>query len=883
MEALKFKTILSSSLVILLVSCGGGGDSLPATDSKEPKILKTEPASGSVVASNNIFIDVTFNEAIQIPKIVNVDIYPFNSNGNVEKNNAIKLNVSEPFVLDGSKKILTIKPENRLSIDTKYQVTVDGIKDVFGNSMVGVCRWEFATGAYPQTQISKGPLGLCDTLESAGTFNFSAKNVLSVDENAGILPVTVQRTGGVEGDVTVEFVTSNGASSSDAIATVDYEPINTVLKFTAGESEKIIYIKILPDDIIEGNEVFSVTLKNPTGAAFVGANATNEITIKDNVNLPTVTLSYDIKKLILSWPTYTGATHYKLFKFDATTNGGGGFVAINENIPNAPVSGTQNIIYSIDISVHLHDWTTARYLVEACKDTICLAMNEVNTLNASLNAIGYFKGLNSGVLNSSGEFFGEAIALSDSGNILVVGADGESNNATGIATGAGPSKANSNKLAYASGAVYVYNKTSNGWQQVAYIKASNAVKNDRFGYSIAISDLKTAGNNNLIRLVVGASGVNSNTGAAYVFSSKDGVTWTEDAILTASSPDIEDRYGSAVAVSSDASTIAIGVEGDDSNSLIINGVETNNTATISSGAVYVYTLNTNSAWTKQAYIKASNNFKGNQFGHAVALDNSGNILAVSAYTENNNSNTIVNGTGPAPSADNSAQGSGAAYVFNRVTNAGTISWKQQSYIKASNAGNGDNYGFSIALSDNGLRLAVGSIAEDSNAKLVNGTKGDRFLEGGLDSGAVYIYDSNAGNWSESVYIKASNTHQDDRFGWSVAFNKLGTTLAVGAFYETSNAKGINGDLNDVSLNYAGAVYVYQNDGTKWLNSATYVKASNTGPQDGFGQSVAIADSVDGKNQTLAVGAKLEDGNSNGVGGDQNNDLGNYDVGAVYLY
>src|SRR5436309_14164223 len=57
-----------------------------------------------------------------------------------------------------------------------------------------------------------------------------------------------------------------------------------------------------------------------------------------------------------------------------------------------------------------------------------------------------------------------------------------------------------------------------------------------------------------------------------------------------------------------------------------------------------------------------------------------------------------------------------------------------------------------------------------------------------------------------AYIKASNTKMDDHFGnggtlegHGVALSGDGSTLAVGAPYESSGAKGINGNQNDNSV------------------------------------------------------------------------------------
>src|SRR6266852_6626513 len=66
-----------------------------------------------------------------------------------------------------------------------------------------------------------------------------------------------------------------------------------------------------------------------------------------------------------------------------------------------------------------------------------------------------------------------------------------------------------------------------------------------------------------------------------------------------------------------------------------------------------------------------------------------------------------------------------------------------------------------------------------------------------------------------AYLKASNPHANDHFGnggtlegHGLALSGDASTLAVGAPYESSAAKGINGNQNDTSLFSSGAVYVF---------------------------------------------------------------------------
>jgi hypothetical protein len=93
--------------------------------------------------------------------------------------------------------------------------------------------------------------------------------------------------------------------------------------------------------------------------------------------------------------------------------------------------------------------------------------------------------------------------------------------------------------------------------------------------------------------------------------------------------------------------------------------------------------------------------------------------------------------------------------------------------------------------------------------------------------------------------------------------------------EASNATGVNGDEADDSARGSGAVYVFTRTAGVWGQQA-YLKASNTGAGDRFGQSVALS------GDTLAVGAYLERSNAIGVNGNQaDNSVGN--AGAVYVF
>ncbi len=458
----------------------------------------------------------------------------------------------------------------------------------------------------------------------------------------------------------------------------------------------------------------------------------------------------------------------------------------------------------------------------------------------------YLKASNTGADDS----FGRSVAIS--GDTVVVGAYGETSNATGVNGNQGDNSAVS------AGAAYVFVRTNGVWVQQAYLKASNTGVGDYFGLSVAISG---------DTVVVGAYGEDSNAtgvngnegdnsalyaGAVYVFVRTGGV-WVQQAYLKASNTGAGDNFGYSVAISGD--TVVVGADGEDSNATGVNGIQGDNSAA-NAGAAYVF-IRTSGVWVQQAYLKASNTGTGDYFGLSVAI--SGDTVVVGASEETSNS-TGVNGN----QADNSAVSAGAAYVFVRTSGV----WVQQAYLKASNTGARDLFGWSVAIS--GDTVVVGASYEASNATGVNGNQLDNST---ADAGAVYVFVRTNGVWVQQAYLKASNTGAGDNFGYSVAIS--GDTVVVGAYAETSNATGVNGNQGDNSAFNAGAVYVFVRSSGVWVQQA-YLKASNTGAGDLFGSSVAVSGDL------VVVGARNEASNATGVNGNQG-DNSAVSAGAAYVF
>ncbi len=530
------------------------------------------------------------------------------------------------------------------------------------------------------------------------------------------------------------------------------------------------------------------------------------------------------------------------------------------------------------------------YFILASSGNSTKASNEVSlTTDTVTRMIGYFKASNT----EADDDFGHSLALSADGNILAVGAPGEDNGMKGIITNG--SETTDSGTETDSGAVYLFSKAAGRWTQIAYIKASNAGANDKFGLSVALSAdgsilaVGASGEDNGVKGVItnGSESSDSSTetdsGAVYLFSNTSG-NWVQTAYIKGSNAGANDEFGSSVAISADGSTLAIGASGESNGAkgIITNGTETtDNGSAFASGAVYLFN-NNSGRWSQSAYVKASNTGANDNFGYRIALSADGTNMAVSTPYESNGAKGVI--TDGSEVTDSGTQTySGAAYLFSKTSG----NWAQTAYVKASNTGSSDGFGVGLALSADGNTLAVGAKYEDNGAYGII-TDGSEVTDSGsqTDSGAVYLFSNASGSWAQSAYIKASNSARGSSFGYDVAFSADSSTLAVAAVAEGIEESGVIIDGLETLVynpkNISGAVYLFNNDSGRWTQNA-YIKASNTGASDNFGWRVAL--SSDGS--TLATSAIGEDNGAKGIitdGSEITSDTGSADgSGAVYIY
>ena len=147
-------------------------------------------------------------------------------------------------------------------------------------------------------------------------------------------------------------------------------------------------------------------------------------------------------------------------------------------------------------------------------------------------------------------------------------------------------------------------------------------------------------------------------------------------------------------------------------------------------------------------------------------------------------------------------------------------WVEQAKLIASDGEQGDQFGWSVALSGN--TALVGARSDE--------------VGGNLFAGSAYIFRRSGGVWSEQANLTASDAVSFDWFGESVAIS--GNTALVGAWMDD-----FDGKID------AGSAYAYGWDGSQWVEQAK-LTASDGETDDWFGRSVSVS------GNTALVGASV---------------------------
>jgi hypothetical protein len=223
-------------------------------------------------------------------------------------------------------------------------------------------------------------------------------------------------------------------------------------------------------------------------------------------------------------------------------------------------------------------------------------------------------------------------------------------------------------------------------------------------------------------------------------------------------------------------------------------------------------------------ITGSDTTAGDQFGFSVGI--SGDYAVIGA-----------------PNADISGNSNqGAAYIFKRDGDT----WSQEAKITANDGAADDQFGCSVAISDDSTNnvtyVIIGAYSDDITHS---------------NQGSAYIFTRSGTTWSQ-YKIYANDGSTGDQFGYAVSITN--TYAAIGANYA------------DISGNsYQGAAYVFNYDGSTWAQQQKIV-ASDGMSFDNFGNSISICNHYDDTNIDYVL-----------VGSPKSDISTNNDQGAAYLY
>ncbi|PLW81184.1 hypothetical protein CWI75_17275 [Kineobactrum sediminis] len=311
--------------------------------------------------------------------------------------------------------------------------------------------------------------------------------------------------------------------------------------------------------------------------------------------------------------------------------------------------------------------------------------------------------------------FGSAVALA--GDIAAVGAPGND----------GPTED--------AGAIFLYQRSDNGWQENGMLSLENVGVGAGLGYAVAVEDGW---------LAAGASGIQSGRGAVYLYR-EEGGAWQEQArlLLPGRSRNGFEIFGSALDL--DAGVLVAGAPGHDGEAK-------------NAGLVMAYRRTDDGSWTEGTALLPDVPVAGERFGTDVALDG-GRLLvgaagmddAEAAYLfEYRNGawqqvarlseelgekgggygaavalqgDTALVGARRAP--DDSGESRGAVFAYT----LGDGGWTRQAVLHSDAPARGDQFGAALAL-DHGVAL-VSAPRDDAGAD---------------DAGAVFVFARDDGHW-----------------------------------------------------------------------------------------------------------------------------------------
>lgn len=362
-----------------------------------------------------------------------------------------------------------------------------------------------------------------------------------------------------------------------------------------------------------------------------------------------------------------------------------------------------------------------------------------------------------------------------------------------------------------AGAVYVYHREANGhWIETQKLTASDREVQDNFGTAVAIYDKF---------LIVGAykrDEPDSNghplyqSGAAYIFERNTQGQWVEVQKLTASDRDSLDYFGISVDIYGSYAVVGAAYK---------NADDGHGGQVIQAGAAYVFERKSNNRWEQVARLRAPDKSDFDLFGYSLAL--SGSNMMVGAYKKDMDA-------GGAPTKTDA----GAVYAYKRLS---TGQWKFLQKLTASDGSANDWFGYAIAIDASYAIIAASQDGEDASG-----------IHSLPMAGSAYIFRLGAsGTWLENAKLTASDRAEGDHFASSLDIRD--DKILIGAYLANYNMSG--SQMQDI-----GKAYIFERQSDNSWEEEQTLLAYDKAADDWFGFSVAI----DGKTALIGAFAEKED-------------------------
>ena len=377
-----------------------------------------------------------------------------------------------------------------------------------------------------------------------------------------------------------------------------------------------------------------------------------------------------------------------------------------------------------------------------------------------------------------GEEFGWSVSLSHNGDTMAVGTpvDGNGINAGRVR-------------------IYAYDANSDSWNQLGSDIVGEAAE-DFLGSSVSLS---ADGR----RVAIGASGNDGNgtdAGHTRIYEYDATTTSWNQVGSDIDGETFYDRSGYSVSLSADGRRVAIGAPFNDGY----------DDASFLSGHTRIYEYDASTTTWTQLGRDIDGETEDDQSGRSVSLSADGRRVAIGAIYNDGN-------------------GTDAGHTRIYEYDASTTTWTQLGRDIDGEAED-DQSGYSVSLSADGRRVAIGAYLNDGDGEDAGHTR-------------IYEYNASSSSWTQ-LGSDIDGEATDDFSGSSVSLSADGRRVAI---------RALNNDGNGTNSGHT-QIYEYDATTTGWTQLGSDIDGEAVGDESGFSVSL----SADGSR--VAIGAPFNDGN-----------------------